>query len=72
VEASLKSIICLVGDNLTSIKELYFNDQKAQLNTSYITSHTMIVQIPDNIPEEVSDKIYMVTAAQDTVEYGFI
>ena len=71
VEASLKSIICLVGDNLTSIKELYFNDQKAQLNTSYITSHTMIVQIPDNIPEEVSDKIYMVTAAQDTVEYGF-
>ena len=31
----------------------------------------MIVQIPDNIPEEVSDKIYMVTAAQDTVEYGF-
>ena len=25
-EASLKSIICLVGNNLTSIKEMYFND----------------------------------------------
>lgn len=71
VEANLKSIICLVGNNLTSIKELYFNDQKAQLNTSYITSHTMLVQIPDNIPEEVSDKIYMITAAKDTVKYDF-
>lgn len=71
VEASLNSIICLVGENLTSIKELYFNDCKAQLNTSYITSHTMLVQIPDQIPGEVSDKIYMVTASGSTVEYGF-
>lgn len=71
VEASLKSIICLVGENLTSIKEMYFNDQKAQLNTSYITNNTLIVQIPEGIPAEVSDKIYMVTASQQTVEYGF-
>lgn len=71
VEANLSSIICLVGNNLTSIKEMYFNDQKAQLNTSYITSHTMIVQVPENIPNEVSDKIYMVTNGQDTVSYDF-
>lgn len=71
VEASLQTVICMVGNNLTSIKELYFNDQKAQLNTSYITSNALIVQIPETIPNEVSDKIYMVTASQDTVTYDF-
>lgn len=70
-KASLSSVICLVGNNLTSIKELYFNDQKAQLNTSYITDHTMIVQIPATIPTDVTDKIYMVTRDGEKVDYDF-
>lgn len=70
-EASMQSIICLVGNNLTSIKEMYFNDQKALLNTSYITDHTLIVEIPSDIPGEVSDKIYMVTKGGETVTYDF-
>ena len=70
-QASLSSIICLVGNNLTSIKQMYFNDQKAQLNTSYITDHTLIVQIPSGIPDEVSDKIYMINQNNDTTIYDF-
>lgn len=70
-EASLQSVICLVGNNLTSIQQMYFNDQKAQLNTSYITDHTMIVQIPSGIPNEVSDKIYMINESKDTTTYDF-
>lgn len=70
-KASLSSVICLVGNNLTSIKELYFNDQKAQLNTSYITDHTLLVQIPATIPAKVTDKIYMVTRDGAKVDYDF-
>jgi hypothetical protein len=70
-EASLQSIICLVGNNLTSIQQLYFNDQKAQLNSSYITDHTLIVQIPAGIPNEVSDKLYMINEDKDTTVYDF-
>lgn len=70
-EASMGSTICLVGNNLTSIKELYFNDQKTILNTSYITDHTMLVSIPNGIPEKVSDKIYMITKGADTLTYDF-
>lgn len=70
-KASLSSVICLVGNNLTSIKELYFNDQKAQLNTSYITDHALIVQIPATIPTDVTDKIYMVTRDGEKVDYDF-
>lgn len=71
VEAYLGNTVCLVGDNLRSIYELYFNDQKATLNTSYMTDHTVLVDIPKNIPEEVTNKIYMVTKSGEKVDFDF-
>ena len=59
--AYLSNTVCLVGDNLRSIYELYFNDQKAILNTSVMTDNTVIVDVPSTIPSVVSNKIYMVT-----------
>lgn len=67
----LSSTVCLVGDNLTSIREIYFNDKKAVLNTSYITNSTLLVDIPGAIPDNVTDKMYLVTAGSDTVKYPF-
>lgn len=69
--AYMANTICLVGDNLRSIYELYFNDQKAVLNTSLITDHTLIVDVPRTIPDDVTNKIYMVNRAKDTVAYDF-
>lgn len=69
--ASLDQTICIVGDNLRSIVELYFNDQKAVLNTSYMTDHTVIVTVPGDLPETVSDKMYMITTGKDTISYDF-
>ena len=67
----MNASVCLVGDNLRSVVELFFNDQKAILNTSYITDHTLIVDVPKTIPSVVTDKIYMVTQKRDTVAYDF-
>ncbi|WP_300699778.1 glycan-binding surface protein [Bacteroides sp.] len=69
--AYMDASICLVGNNLKSIKELYFNDQKAILNTSYMTENTLLVDVPGNIPSIVYDKIFMVTGDKDTVDYDF-
>lgn len=69
--AFMGEIICLVGENLKSIHEIYFNDQKAVLNTSYLTDYTFIVAVPNEIPTDVTNKIYMVTADKRTVEYDF-
>ena len=71
VGAYLGNTVCLVGDNLRSIYELYFNDQKATLNTSYMTDHTVLVDIPKNIPEEVTNKIYMITKSGAKVDFDF-
>lgn len=69
--AFLDKTICLVGENLTSIREMYFNDQKAILNTSFITDNTLVVDVPGNIPAEVTNKIYMTTKDGNHVEYPF-
>ena len=70
-EASMGTTLCLVGDNLRSITAMMFNDQPAVLNTSYMTDHTLIVTVPNEIPGSVTDKIYMVNNSQDTVTYDF-
>lgn len=69
--AFLDKTICLVGSNLTSVRELWFNDQQAILNTSLITDNTLIVDVPGNIPAEVTNKIYMHTKSGQVVDYDF-
>ena len=71
VQAYPQAYICLVGSNLTSIQQIYFNDKKAVLNTSFITENTLIVQVPSAIPDVVSDKIYLITTSHDTLSYDF-
>ncbi|MBQ2091235.1 MAG: hypothetical protein II466_06505, partial [Bacteroidales bacterium] len=63
--------ICVVGDNLRSVYKMLFNDQVAVLNNSYITDHTLLVDVPNEIPGEVSNMIYFITKDRDTVKYEF-
>lgn len=69
--AYMGNTIAIVGDNLRSIVKMYFNDQPAVLNTSYMTDHTILVNVPNSLPQEPTDKIYMVTSSDKTVEYAF-
>lgn len=70
-QAYLGEIVCLLGDNLCSVHELYFNDQKALLNTSFMTENTLVVSVPSALPSDVTDKMYLITQAKDTVVYDF-
>ena len=63
--------ICIIGDNLRSVYKLKFNDQEAVLNNSYITDHTLLVNVPNEIPGEVSNKMYLITRDDKTVEFDF-
>ena len=71
-QAFMQEAVCLVGNNLRSINQLWFNDQEAVLNTSYITDNTLVVSVPKNKATVQTDKIYMITAAKDTVTYDFL
>ena len=69
--AYMGNTICIVGDNLRSIVELYFNDQPAVLNTSFITDNTLLCDVPKELPDNPTDKIYMKTQSGETVSYDF-
>ena len=71
-QAFMQEAVCLVGNNLRSINQLWFNDQEAVLNTSYITDNTLVVSVPKTKATVRTDKIYMITAAKDTVTYDFV
>ncbi len=70
-QASMEELVCIVGDNLTSIHELYFNDQAAVLNSSYMTAKTLLVAVPRTMPNVQTDKIYMITKDGQEVTYDF-
>lgn len=71
-QAYMGESICLLGDNLNSISELWFNDQKATLNTSYMTNNTLIISVPKVFPKVKTDKIYLINKSKaDTTEVDF-
>ena len=70
-QAYMGEVVCFVGQNLCSVRELFFNDQKAVLNTSFITENTLVAAVPGNLPKEKTDKVYMITKGQDTVTVDF-
>ena len=69
--ASLEQIICIVGENLKSVHDIYFNDQPAVLNTSYMTDKTLLVAVPKNLPVVTTDKMYLITKDSTVVDYDF-
>ncbi len=70
-QAAMEETICLVGDNLTSVHDIYFNDQQAILNTSYITTHTLVVSVPKTLPTVTDDQIHLITRDSTVVLYNF-
>lgn len=71
-KAFMEDVLCILGENLTSVNRVFFNDQEAVLNTSFITATTLIVSVPKTMPVESTDKIYLINKAGETVEYPFI
>lgn len=70
-QAFMGEVVCFVGENLCSVHQLFFNDQKTVLNTSFITENTLVAAIPGNLPTVKTDKVYMITKNQDTVSVDF-
>ena len=70
-QAFMEEVICILGENLRSIHDIWFNDQQAILNTSYITDNTLLVQVPKTMPVKETDKIYIVTTGKDTLTHPF-
>lgn len=69
--AFMGNTVALMGENLGAVTEVWFNDQSALLNTSFITDNSIIVTIPNEIPEVVTDEIKLITKGNVEATYGF-
>lgn len=72
VAASLGSKIAFVGNNLGDVQQVWFNDQKALLNPVMVTSNTIIVDIPNVIPSEVTNLARFITSTGISIEVPFV
>lgn len=69
--AYMNESIVIIGENLTSVQEVWFNNVKALLNINMITKNTLFLTVPKDLPSERTDKLYLVTQNKDTVAYDF-
>jgi hypothetical protein len=64
-------MIAIIGENLGSTNEVWFNDQKATLNATLITNTTIITRIPSEIPLDITNKLKLVFANGETLLHDF-
>lgn len=71
VGSFMGSLIAIVGENLGNTKQLWFNDQQATLNPTYITDKTILVNVPSTVPTVVTDKMRFVFGDGSEMLYDF-
>lgn len=71
VAASLGAKIAFVGDNLGDVQQVWFNDQRALLNPTMVTSHVIIVDVPNTIPAKATNEVRFITSTGIETPYPF-
>jgi len=72
VSGFMGNLIAIVGDNLGSVREIWFNDQEAFLTPTYITDQSVLLEVPSTPPAEINNKMTLVFSEGNTLEYDFI
>jgi hypothetical protein len=71
IGAGQGQLIAIVGSNLENTVQVWFNDQQARLTPTYITSATLLVSVPSQIPIAVNNKIKIVFRDGSVLLYDF-
>lgn len=71
VGAAQGQLIAIIGENLEGAQSMWFNDQQATLNPTYITNTSIIVNVPTPIPTKISNKLKIYFSNGDSLLYNF-
>lgn len=70
--AYMGSTIAIIGEDLKDVDEIWFNDQKAFVNFSFVTSTSIIVTVPNVIPSKITNLMLLINSNKtDTLKYPF-
>ncbi|MCI2081747.1 MAG: glycan-binding surface protein [Bacteroidales bacterium] len=70
-EASMGATVAIIGENLSGVDEVWFNDREAKLNPVYVTNTSIVCQVPGSMPSEITNTITAKTKAGKSCTYGF-
>ena len=71
VKGNLGTTLAIVGENLGGTREVWFNDRPAVISPSWVTNRTVFVSVPNLAPLNVTDKLYLINGAGDTLAHDF-
>lgn len=71
IAAGQGQMIAIMGENLQDVRQLWFNDQRASLNPSFITNQTVITRIPTQIPGTITNQMRMIFGNGEELLYEF-
>jgi hypothetical protein len=71
VQASMGSLVVIIGENLGDVIEVWFNDLQADITPPYITDNSILVNVPSVPPGEINNRITLVTNNGTTYQYDF-
>jgi hypothetical protein len=65
-------LIAIIGNNLQDAVEVWFNDQQARLTPTYITSTSLLVSVPSQIPITITNKLKIIFKNGYVLLYDFV
>jgi hypothetical protein len=65
------SLIAIMGQNLGSVREIWFNDLQAEINPTFVNNHTILVHVPSLVPDVITNQMKLVFANGETLLYDF-
>lgn len=71
VAAGQGQMVAIMGENLQDTRQVWFNDQPAALIATLITRNSIIVRIPAEIPDEITNEIRLVFGNGQSMTYDF-
>ena len=69
--AAQGKLIAIIGENLGGAMEMWFNDQPATLNPTFVTNTSILVNVPSQIPLSINNKLTIVFNSGKTLLYDF-
>jgi len=71
VAAGQGQLIAIVGGNLQNTREVWFNDQQAQLTPTYVSKNCVMVSVPTKAPTVIDNQLKLIFANKDSLLYDF-
>ncbi len=69
--AAQGQMIAIIGGDLQSTNQVWFNDQKANLLPTFITGSSIVIRVPQQIPVVITNKVKLIFANGDSLLYDF-